>query len=112
MLDEVSRAVKAFHTAKKPIGFSCIAPVIAARLVKGVTLTMGMAAEGDESWPYSNTIADATKMGANMVETDVGAVVIDRANKIVSTPAYMKATTHSVVFEGVSDMVTSVLNIA
>ena len=37
----VSEKVCAFHAAGKPIGLCCIAPVIAAKLIPGVEVTVG-----------------------------------------------------------------------
>ena len=37
----VSEKVEAFHSAGKPIGMCCIAPVIAAKLIPGVEVTVG-----------------------------------------------------------------------
>lgn len=37
----VSETVCAFHAAGKPIGMCCIAPVIAAKLIPGVEVTVG-----------------------------------------------------------------------
>lgn len=38
---EVERVLKEFHGAKKPIGLCCIAPVLAAKVIKGVEVTVG-----------------------------------------------------------------------
>ena len=38
----VSEVVKSFHTVGKPIGMCCIAPVIAAKVIPGVEVTVGM----------------------------------------------------------------------
>ena len=38
----VSRVLKEFHGAGKPIGLCCIAPVIAAKVFEGVEVTVGM----------------------------------------------------------------------
>ena len=37
----VSDKIAAFHSAGKPIGLCCIAPVLAAKLIPGVQLTVG-----------------------------------------------------------------------
>merc|ERR1712216_775705 len=50
---DLEKAVRAFHGAKKPIGLCCIAPVIAAHVLK-CTVTVGQA-EGD-MWPYGGTV--------------------------------------------------------
>ena len=39
--ESVSRILKEFHSAGKPIGMCCIAPVIAAKVFDGVEVTVG-----------------------------------------------------------------------
>ena len=43
--DQVTRVVAEFREAKKPIGFICITPAFAAKLIPGVKITLGC--EGD-----------------------------------------------------------------
>ena len=38
---ELAAAVQGFLSAGKPMGFCCIAPVIAAKLIPGVEVTVG-----------------------------------------------------------------------
>lgn len=35
------RVIKEFHEAKKPIGMLCVSPVIVAKLIPGVSVTLG-----------------------------------------------------------------------
>ncbi len=77
---DVEQAVRAMHKAGKPIGALCIAPVLLARILGDVTLTIGQ----DE-----NTAAQVREMGATHAPTGIGEVAVDQENKIVSTPCYM-----------------------
>ncbi len=54
---EVARVLKEFHGAGKPLALCCIAPVVAAKVLGEVKLTMGK--KGDK-WPYGDAI-DAAK---------------------------------------------------
>lgn len=66
----VSSAVKAFHSAKKPIGACCIAPVILARTLPGVKVTLGQE-QVSEEYPYADACKAATVMGATHVPCGV-----------------------------------------
>lgn len=61
--DGVSSVVNAFHAAKKPIGACCIAPVILARTIPGVKVTLGQE-QVSEEYPYADACKAATLMGA------------------------------------------------
>lgn len=54
---DVQSVLKEFHSAKKVIGMSCIAPIIAAKAFGDVKLTLGKAS-GD-SWPFAGSIEAA-----------------------------------------------------
>jgi enhancing lycopene biosynthesis protein 2 len=103
---EVSRLVKEIHAAKKPIGAICIAPaLIAAILGKdvGPTLTIGT---------DPGTAAEIGKTGAKHQDCLPTEIVIDQANKIVTTPAYMLAGRISEVYEGIGKCVKAVVEMA
>ncbi|MDH4317460.1 MAG: isoprenoid biosynthesis glyoxalase ElbB [Desulfobulbaceae bacterium] len=76
----VRRAVLSMAEQGKPIGALCISPVIIAKLLGDVKLTLG---------PSGSAAANAEKMGATHVVTGSGEVTIDRRHKIVTTPCYM-----------------------
>lgn len=76
----VSDAVLAFHAAKKPIVVMCIAPMIIAKTLKGVSVTIG----NDDK-----TASAITKCGCTHKTTKQDDITIDKANKIISTPAFM-----------------------
>ena len=85
----IENIIKQFHSEKKPIGACCIAPILLARVLKGVKLTLG---KKGESFPYSDSIDVAKKWGAVLEENDIGEVCVDESNLVVTTPAFMKHT--------------------
>lgn len=97
---DVTRAVKDMHAAGKPIGALCIAPVIVARLLGDVTLTIGQ---------DSGTADNLAAMGAKHVPTLQGEITIDPDRKIVSTPCYMLDSRVDQIAEGADNLVKAVL---
>jgi enhancing lycopene biosynthesis protein 2 len=102
---EVERLIKEMHGAKKPIGFICIAPAIAARVLGAYSpqLTIG----NDQG-----TAEAIEKMGAKHIVSNVDNIVVDAKNKVVSTPAYMLGPTISKVAMGIEKLVSEVLRLA
>jgi len=78
----VEALVRAVHAAGKPIGAICIAPALIAKLLgdDGVEVTIGNDA---------GTAAAVESMGAHHCDCAVDAFVVDRKQKVVTTPAYM-----------------------
>ena len=100
---DVLRLAEAFAEAGKPIGLMCISPAIAAKIYgPGVICTIGTDAE---------TAAAVTKMGGAHEECEVSEIVEDKARKLVSTPAYMLATSISEAASGINKMVDRVLEL-
>ena len=98
---DVLRICQAFAKAKKPAGYACIAPALAASVYDtGVKLTIG----SDEA-----TANGINAMGATHVNCAVDEVVVDNEAKLVTTPAYMLAQSISEAHEGISKMVETVL---
>ena len=50
---DMERVLHDFKDAKKVIGLSCIAPVLASKVFGEVELTLGCSAE---NWPYAGSI--------------------------------------------------------
>lgn len=110
---DVSRVIKDFHAAKKPIGLCCIAPILAAKVLgdKGVSLTLGKADDGSGKWPHADAIEAAKGQGATLVDKGVDEVHIDTANKIVTSPAFMYDGKYHEIQDGVGKMVAAVLSL-
>ncbi|KAF2351506.1 Class I glutamine amidotransferase-like [Trinorchestia longiramus] len=111
--EETARVLIDFHSAKKPIGLCCIAPILAAKVLgnQGVSLTLGRADDGSGKWPYAGSIDAAKSMGANMVEKSVDEILIDEKNKIVTTPAFMYEGKFHEIQDGVGKMVNAVMTL-
>ncbi|MBN4059151.1 isoprenoid biosynthesis glyoxalase ElbB [Endomicrobium sp. AH-315-J14] len=91
---DVATLVKAVHSAGKPIGALCIAPALIAKLLgadHNVELTIGNDAD---------TAGMLEAMGAKHTALDNHDIVVDEANKVVSTPCYMTAKGPAEVGEG------------
>lgn len=78
----VAHFLKRMHELKKPIGAICIAPAIIAQLFgkDKVEITLGMDA---------GVATNIEKTGAVHRPVDTTGIVVDKQNRIVSTPAYM-----------------------
>ncbi|XP_075222978.1 ES1 protein homolog, mitochondrial-like [Lycorma delicatula] len=104
---DVADALYAFHKSRKPIGLCCIAPILAAKLIPGVTITLGKSC-GDE-WPYKDAIEAAQKMGANTEEKGVLEVTACPENRVFSTPAFMYDGKYHEVDDGIGNMIIELL---
>ncbi len=100
--EEVTRAIRSTHQAKKPIGALCIAPVILAKVLGNVTLTIGR-----DKVTAGNLIA----MGAKHIPTRQGEIVVDETNNIVSTPCYMLDSRVDQIGEEADKVVRAMLNL-
>jgi enhancing lycopene biosynthesis protein 2 len=102
----VAKLLRDMHSAKKPIGALCIAPAIVAKLFGAdhqVRVTIGTDPQ---------TARAIEKMGASHVDTPVDDIVIDQANRIVTTPCYMLARGPADVGAGAEKLVAAVLKMA
>ncbi len=99
---QVSRLLIDMHAAKKPIGAICIAPAVIARALgeHHPTLTIG-----DDP----GTAQALRKLGCTHNDCPVTEHVVDQANKIVSTPAYMLGPSIAHVQQGIDKCVAAVL---
>lgn len=96
----VSRAVLAMYKAKKPIGALCIAPVILARLLPEISVTIGQ---------DQHTAEAIGLMGARHQVTTHGEITVDSNNRIVSTPCYMLDARVDQIGEGANRLVAALL---
>ncbi len=109
---EVARVIREFHSAKKPMAFCCIAPVLPAlALAKadGLKVRLTLGKKGDK-WPYGGTIDKAVEWGADVVEAEVGEVCVDEENRIVTSPAFMYDGLFHEVQDGIGAMVDQLVN--
>ncbi|KAK7081049.1 es1 protein, mitochondrial [Halocaridina rubra] len=113
VIGDVERIIKDFHSSKKPIGFCCIAPMLAAKVLgnSGVTITLGKSDDGSGKWPYAGSIEAAKALGANAVEKGVDEVLIDDANQVVTTPAFMYEGKFHEIHDGVAKAINALLGL-
>ncbi len=77
---DVESAIKGMIRLNKPVAALCISPAVVTRLYDNPTLTIGQDVD---------TAHALETMGANHETTGHGEVVVDRENKLVTTPCYM-----------------------
>jgi enhancing lycopene biosynthesis protein 2 len=104
VIPQVERLLKEMHAARKPIGFACISPVIAAavfgRMNSRPRLTIGSDAATAEA---------INKMGGEHHNVGWTEVQVDEENRLVSTPCYMNDVGPWVVYQGAERMVEEIL---
>lgn len=99
---EVEKAIISMHKTGKPIGALCIAPVILARVLQDVEVTIGQ----DEE-----TSVAIEKMGAKAVKTNQQEITIDYKNKIVTNPCYMLDSSIVDIAEGAKNTVKALIEL-
>jgi len=99
---DVARAILEMHEAKKPIGGMCIAPVMFAKLIPDVCVTLG-----NEGTPDADNVR---KWGANHIQTENGDVCADNAELVFTTPAYMLDATLKDVYDGAYNLVGCIVD--
>jgi enhancing lycopene biosynthesis protein 2 len=104
---EVARIVREMQAQKKPLGFICIAPAVAAAIFRGTEVSPRLTI-GDDA----DTAAAMEKMGAKHVRHAVSEIEVDEAHRIVSTPAYMLAKRISEAAAGIDRLVEKVVALA
>ncbi len=91
--------IKKAHAAGIPIGAMCIAPMILAKVLSHVTISLGN---------ENSASGHAKNMGAKTEITKAGQVCVDTDNKIVTTPCYMVDSRIGEVFAGADRMIKEI----
>ena len=99
---DTEKALKGMHKAGKPIGALCISPVILAKVLDNVKLTIGQ---------DQGTAEAVTKMGATHLSTNHGEVVSDDKHKVFTTPCYMLDADIVQIGEGAENIVQAMLEV-
>jgi len=80
VIPEIETAIRETVKAGKPIAALCISPVLFAKILEGVELTVG----DDHS-----TIAAIESTGTKHFVTSHGEIIVDKKYKAISSPCYM-----------------------
>lgn len=102
VLPEVELAIKGMLALKKPVGALCISPVILAKILGEVHLTIG----DDEG-----TIDALESLGTKHVYTTHGEVVVDPDHNLVTTPCYMLDANIVQIAEGADNVVDAMIKL-
>ncbi len=97
---EVERVIKDFHAQRKPIGALCISPVLLAKVLGNITITVGT----DE-----RTIHDVETFGAQHINTQQTEVIADKENMVFSTPCYMLPATIADIADCAENLIETIL---
>uniref|UniRef100_A0A667GYH5 DJ-1/PfpI domain-containing protein n=1 Tax=Lynx canadensis TaxID=61383 RepID=A0A667GYH5_LYNCA len=89
----------------------CIAPVLAAKVLRGVEVTVGHEQEEGGKWPYAGTAEAIKALGAKHCVKGVTEAHVDQKNKVVTTPAFMCETALHHIHDGIGAMVKKVLEL-
>ncbi len=100
--NSVRKAIWDSYKKSVPIGAMCIAPVLIAKVLgsEGVKVTIG----NDEQ-----VIASITRTGAVHENKNAMEVCVDPIHKVVTTPAYMLASSIKEVCEGADNMIKALI---
>lgn len=97
---QVEAAIKGMHKLKKPIGALCIAPVLLAKVIGNVTVTIGKDA---------STVQALETLRAKHQPTGHAQVVVDEKNMFFTTPCYMLDSTIVDISNGAKAIVSEIL---
>lgn len=101
VLPMVEEAITGMVRAGKPVGALCISPVIMAKVLGKVQITIGE----DE-----DTARAVESLGATHLRTTHGEVVSDTDQKIFTTPCYMLDATIDQIAQGAENVVRTMLD--
>ncbi|MDD1795668.1 isoprenoid biosynthesis glyoxalase ElbB [Enterovibrio makurazakiensis] len=102
--EDVLHICKAFANAEKPAGYICISPILIPKVYgPGAKGTIG-------SDPDTAAAFDA--MGGEHIQCPVDDFVLDQSRRLLSTPAYMLATSVSEAASGINKLVAKLVDIA
>ena len=99
----VEQAIRTTHRAGKPIGALCISPVLIAKVLGDVTVTIGS---------DSGTAADIGKLGGKHENRQHGEVTVDRENLIVTAPCYMLNASISEIADDAEAVVITLMKLS
>ncbi|KAG9473026.1 hypothetical protein GDO78_015313 [Eleutherodactylus coqui] len=89
----------------------CIAPVLAAKVIPGVEVTVGQEEEQGGKWPYAGTAKAIQALGGKHCPKEVHEVHVDKSRNVVTTPAFMGHVALHTIFDGIGAMVSNVIKL-
>ena len=99
---EIEKIINKAYNASLPIGALCISPVLIAKVLGKGTLTIGN---------DTGTANAVERMGAIHQDTGGSEIVVDKENKIVTSPCYMLNSPISVIARGAEKVVKKLIEL-
>jgi enhancing lycopene biosynthesis protein 2 len=96
----ITNVIREAVSLRKPIGALCISPVLFAKILGNITITVG---------PDDSDAANVKAMGANHIATNHGEVIIDEKHRLFTTPCYQLSSTIVQIAEGADNIVKAML---
>ena len=100
---DVERAIRETAVAEKSIGALCISPVLIAKVLGDVVVTIGQ----DEA-----TAMAVEAFGGVHSKTGHGEIVVDTKYKLVTTPCYMLDATIDQIADGADKLVQKIIELS
>ncbi len=100
---DVEKAIRTTVVAEKPIGALCISPVLIAKILVDVEVTIG----NDKG--TANAIES---FGGTHINSSHGEIVVDEKYKLVTTPCYMLDATIDQIADGADNLVRKILELS
>jgi enhancing lycopene biosynthesis protein 2 len=97
---QVGKIIRDALSLRKPIGALCISPVLLAKILGDVTITVG---------PDEGDAVNVKEMGANHIVTKPGDVIIDKKHRVFTTPCYQLDSNIGQIAEGTDNIVKEML---
>jgi enhancing lycopene biosynthesis protein 2 len=102
VIPAVAALIRETVSLRKPIGALCISPVLLARILGDVTVTVG---------PDEADARHVQAMGAKHVVTRHGDVIVDEKYRLFTTPCYQLQSDIVQIAEGAQNLVARMLKI-
>jgi enhancing lycopene biosynthesis protein 2 len=99
---EVEKVIRTTVIAEKPIGALCISPVLLAKVLVDVEVTLGNDA---------GNAGAIESFGATHVNTSHGEIVYDPKYKLVTTPCYMLDATIDQIADGADNLINKIMGL-
>jgi len=101
--EDVEKAIRNTVVADKPVGALCISPVLIAKVLGDVQVTIGQ---------DQGTAEAIETLGANHIKTTHREIVVDEKYKVVTTPCYMLDATIDQIAVGANNIVEKILELS
>ncbi len=99
----IEKTIRETVVAEKPIGALCISPVLIAKVLVDVEVTIGS---------DSNSAQAIESFGGTHIKTTHGEIVYDPKYKLVTSPCYMLDATIDQIADGAENVVRKILELA